>query len=247
MYIKTPFEQFELIVLKKLVLFGFDFSITNFSISLMVSLLFLLGLFYLSSYELKLIPNNWQNFFELIFGFIVSLVKDQLSTKGIRYIPLVFVIFTFILTMNLMGLLPFGYTVTSQVVITFMLALTVFISLIIIGFYKHGLSFLKIFIPSGIPMWLLPILSGIEIMSYCLRPISLAIRLGANMLAGHVLLHIVAGATLYTLSLSIFLVILPILFILFFIVLELGIAVLQAYVFSILTCIYLFDSLYTHH
>eukprot|EP01112_Ceratiomyxa_fruticulosa_P022044 TRINITY_DN7967_c0_g1_i3.p1 TRINITY_DN7967_c0_g1~~TRINITY_DN7967_c0_g1_i3.p1 ORF type:complete len:151 (+),score=4.14 TRINITY_DN7967_c0_g1_i3:158-610(+) len=146
--------------------------------------------------------------------------------------------------MNLMGLLPFGYTVTSQVIITFMLALTVFISLIIIGFAKNGIIFLKIFIPSGIPLWLLPLLIIIEIMSFCLRPISLSIRLGANMLAGHVLLNIVAGATVYTLTISVFLVILPILFIMFFMILEIGIACLQAYVFSILTCIYLFDSLY---
>ena len=142
MKIFTPFEQFELIVLKKLEIFGFDFSITNLTISIFVSLFFLFCLFYLSNYNLKVIPGNWQNFMELLYNFIVNLVKDQLSYKGIKYMPIIFIIFSFILTMNLMGLLPFGYTVTSQVVITFMLALTVFISLIIIGFTKHGLSFL---------------------------------------------------------------------------------------------------------
>lgn len=244
----SPFEQFELNVFYPI--FGkntnFDISITNTTITLIfaVSLIALLLVF--SIYNAKVLPSRWQSIVELIYKFVQTLIKEQTGARGQPYFPLIFTVFLFILFLNLIGLMPYGFTVTAQVAVTGTLALSFFIGLTIIGFKEQGISFLKLFVPSGIPMWLLPLLIVIEIMSYSLRPLSLAIRLFANMLAGHVLLHIIAGAALVALSKNILLAVAPWLFITAFMVLEIGIAFLQAYVFSILLCIYLHDSIYGH-
>lgn len=242
----SPFEQFELNVFYPLYIGNLDFSITNTTITLVFAILLILFFLTISLYNATLIPGYWQSLIELIYKFIQSLIKEQIGSKGQPYFPLIFVVFLFILFLNLIGLVPYGFTVTAQIAVTFTLALSFFIGLTIIGFKAQGIKFLKIFVPSGIPLWLLPLLIVIEIMSYCLRPLSLSIRLFANMLAGHVLLHIIAGASLFALTKNILLALLPWLFITVFMVLEIGIAFLQAYVFSILLCIYLHDSLYGH-
>jgi F-type H+-transporting ATPase subunit a len=176
----------------------------------------------------------------------LGLIKEQTGLRGINYFPLIFNVFILILCLNLLGLVPFNFTVTAQIAVTFTMALSFFIGFIIIGFKEQGLLFLKIFVPSGIPNWLLPLLVLIEIMSFFLRPLSLSIRLFANMLAGHVLLHIIAGAVIVALLTNFLIAFVPWLFIIVFLVLEIGIAFLQAYVFSILLCIYLHDSIYGH-
>jgi len=244
----SPFEQFELNVFYPVFVrnTNFDLSVTNTTITMIFATTLIVLFITLSIFNAKLLPSRWQSVVELIYKFVQSLIKEQTGSKGQPYFPLIFTTFLFILFLNLIGLLPYGFTVTAQVAITFTLALSFFIGLIIIGFKIQGLHFLKIFVPSGIPAWLLPLLIVIEIMSFCLRPLSLAIRLFANMLAGHVLLHIIAGAALFAFSINFFLGLIPWAFITAFMVLEVGIAFLQAYVFSILLCIYLHDSIYGH-
>jgi F-type H+-transporting ATPase subunit a len=246
----SPFEQFELNIFSSTILrlnnIGIDISITNLTIILLFVLFVLVFLIIGSLYNARVYPYRWQSFIELIYKFVQSLIKEQIGSKGQRYFPLIFFVFILILSLNLIGLLPFSFTVTAQIAITFSLALSFFIGLIVIGFKEQGISFLKIFVPSGIPNWLLPLLVLIEIMSFFLRPLSLSIRLFANMLAGHVLLHIIAGAVIVALTKNILIAFVPWLFIIVFLILEIGIAFLQAYVFSILLCIYLHDSIYGH-
>ncbi len=248
--IYSPFEQFELNIYSLKILYfkniGIDLSITNLTITLLFVITILIGFLGLIIYDAKICPNRWQVILEIIYKFIQGLIKEQIGNKGINYFPLIFTVFLSILSLNLIGLLPFSFTVTAQIAITFTLALSFFIGLILIGFNEQKISFLKIFVPSGIPNWLLPLLVVIEIMSFFLRPLSLSIRLFANMLAGHVLLHIIAGAVIVALATSFLLAILPWFFIIVFLVLEIGIGFLQAYVFSILLCIYLHDSIYGH-
>ena len=248
LFLNSPFEQFELNVFFPIFAknANFDISITNTTITMFFAITLIVLLLVLFIYNAKILPSRWQSLVELIYDFIQTLIKEQTGARGQPYFPLIFTVFLFILFLNLIGLMPYGFTVTAQVAITFTMSLSFFIGLTIIGFKEQGISFLKLFVPSGIPMWLLPLLVVIEIMSYSLRPLSLAIRLFANMLAGHVLLHIIAGAALVALSKSILLAFVPWAFITAFMVLELGIAFLQAYVFSILLCIYLHDSIYGH-
>jgi F-type H+-transporting ATPase subunit a len=246
----SPFEQFELNTFSLSILYlkniGIDISITNLTITLLFVIFVLINLISLFLYNARILPSRWQSIIELVYKFVQSLIKEQIGSKGQQYFPLIFIVFILILSLNLIGLLPFSFTVTAQIAITFSLALSFFIGLILIGFKEQGISFLKIFVPSGIPNWLLPLLVLIEIMSFFLRPLSLSIRLFANMLAGHVLLHIIAGAVIIALFKNILISFIPWLFIIVFLVLELGIAFLQAYVFSILLCIYLHDSIYGH-
>lgn len=251
MKIFSPFEQFELNIFYPIfgsnVYNSFDISITNTTITLIFAVSMILLLLSLSTYNAKVLPTRWQSVVELIYKFVQTLIKEQAGNKGQPYFPLIFTVFLFILFLNLIGLFPYGFTVTAQMAVTFTMALSFFIGLTIIGFKIQGISFLKLFVPSGIPAWLLPLLVVIEVMSYSLRPLSLAIRLFANMLAGHVLLHIIAGAAVVALTKTILLAFLPWAFITAFMVLEIGIAFLQAYVFSILLCIYLHDSIYGGH
>jgi F-type H+-transporting ATPase subunit a len=235
----SPFEQFELsLILPLEVSRNISISITNIIIYLLFVVIVVLSVCFFSTYETKLIPNKWQNFLEMIYQFVLGLIVEQSGQKGKVLFPFIFVTFLFILTSNLIGLTPFGFTVTSHLSVTFYLALSFFLSWIIIGVKNHGLGFLRIFLPSGIPLWLAPLLVVIEILSFLLRPISLSVRLFANMLAGHILLYIIASATLF-MGILFFL---PFSFILMFMILEIGIAFLQSYVFTILLTIYLKDS-----
>jgi F-type H+-transporting ATPase subunit a len=190
---------------------------------------------------------------ELCYNFILAIIRQQASNKAIIYFPILFLTFFFILLSNIMGLIPFGFTTTSNIIITFFLAFSFNLSFLILGFQKHGIKFLKVFVPKGAPLILMPLIIAIEILSYLLRTLSLSVRLFANMMAGHVLLHIVGGFVTWIISRSFEdIAILTILFnpvITFFLllILELGIAFLQAYVFIILLCIYLNDSLNPGH
>lgn len=186
------------------------------------------------------------NCYESTYQFVYTLTAEQANRKGIKYFPHLITIFLLILVFNLSGLSPFTMTATSHVVITFGLALSYFIAWIIIGIYELGPKFIYIFCPKNMPAWLLPLLICIEFLSFCLRPVSLGVRLFANMLAGHVLLYILASACVY-LFLKLILLAIPAFAIIGAIgVLELGIAFLQSYIFTILLAIYLKDSLYSH-
>ena len=237
----SPFSQFEITVLQKInpIL---DLSITNFTIYITIITLITLGFYNLSINSAKLIPTNYQQIIEIFYTFILSLVVEQTNKNGLRYFPILFFLFNFLLASNLLGLFPWSFTITAQIIFTAFLSLSFFSGWIIQGIIFLKQDFIRIFIPRGIPGWLLPLLVVIEILSFLIRPLSLSIRLFANMLAGHILLFILASSIF---SLGIF-GILPFTFILAFLVLEIGICFLQAYVFTILLAIYLSDSFKAH-
>jgi F-type H+-transporting ATPase subunit a len=191
-----------------------------------------------------LIPGRWQNMAELSYEFIANMVRENAGREGLRYFPFVFSLFMFILFANMLGMIPFTFTVTSHIIVTFALAAVVFIGVTVIGFARHGVGFLRLFVPSGVPIFLLPLLVVIELLSYLTRPISLSVRLFAHMMAGHTMLEVFGS---FVVALGVLAGWAPLAFIVALTGLEIGIAFLQAYVFAILSCIYLNDALHLHH
>ena len=181
---------------------------------------------------------------ELVYEFVANMVKSNVGQSGMRYFPFIFCLFIFILVLNLLGMLPYSFTVTSHIIVTFALAATVFLVVTAIGFINHGFGFLKLFVPHGVPWWLMPIIVPIELISYLIRPVSLSVRLFANMMAGHTMLKVFGG---FVVMLGIIGGWAPLAFIVVFTGLEFLIAFLQAYVFAILTCLYLNDAIHLHH
>jgi F-type H+-transporting ATPase subunit a len=174
---------------------------------------------------------------------ITGMLDQSVGAKGRKFVPLIFTLFMFILTCNLFGMIPYGFTVTSHISITFALAMMVFLLVTLVGIYLHGFHFFSLFLPAGTPWWLAPLMVVIELFAYLARPVSLSLRLAANMVAGHVLLKVIAG---FVVSMAIYLKILPIPFLVILIGFELFVAVLQAYIFTILSCVYLSDALNLH-
>nr|WVH37075.1 ATP synthase F0 subunit a [Meteora sporadica]WVH37077.1 ATP synthase F0 subunit a [Meteora sporadica] len=244
----TPLEQFDISRFLNLYILK-DFSITNSSIT-MILVSFILVVYFIGSLQsAKLIPNGWQWSTEQLYKFILNLVDQNIGKEGKRYFPFIFFLFVSLLFYNLAGMVPYTFTVTSHIVITFGLALAIFIGINIIGINKHKLHFFSLFVPQGSPKALLPFLSVIEVVSYIFRVFSLSIRLFANMMSGHTLLKIMAGFTWTLLNAGGFLYYLSIVpFAIVFALtgLEIGIAILQAYVFTILVCIYLNDVIHLH-
>jgi F-type H+-transporting ATPase subunit a len=187
---------------------------------------------------------------EMLYEFVADMLRGAAGPEAMVFFPLVFTLFSFILVANVMGLIPYGFTVTSHIIITAALALLVFFTVIIAGFWKHGLRFLRVFVPSGIPIYILPLVTAIEVMSFLTRPLSHSVRLFANMLAGHITLKVFAGFIIMLGGAGILGILgasLPFIITLMLTALELLVAVLQAYVFAILTCIYLNDALHPGH
>jgi ATP synthase subunit 6 len=247
--IASPLEQFEIVTIVPLNFFGWNFSITNSSLFLVLSCLLLLLSLSFSFYRSSLIPNRWQSLKETLYELTSSMVQENLGTKGEYYFPFIFVLHLMLLTCNLIGMVPYTFTVTSHIAFTFGLALSIFIGINIIGIQTHGIKFFSLFLPRGVPLIIVPLLVTIEFISYTVKVFTLSIRLFANMTSGHTLLKIIAGFAWTMLSagsvLAIFHLI-PLTLLLALIGLELGIAGLQAYVFTLLTCIYLNDVLDTH-
>ena len=179
---------------------------------------------------------------EISYNFIAQLLQDTVGNEGRRFFPFVFTIFMFVLIGNMVGMIPYSFTFTSHIIVTFVLAAIVFIGVTILGFIKHRLHFFSFFVIPGLPWYMLPLLIPIEVISYLSRPISLSVRLFANMLAGHTLLKVFAG---FVVALG-FAGVLPLAFIVALTGLEILIAFLQAYVFAILTCLYINDALHLH-
>lgn len=230
---------------------GIDVSFTNAS-AWMVGVLVVLSFFLLKGMQQKaLVPGRWQLMVELTYEFVANMVRDNIGREGKQFFPLIFTLFMFILGLNMAGMLPYGYTVTSHIIVTFAMAAVVFLGVTALGFIKNGAGFLKLFVPSGTPPLMLLLVIPIELVSYCVRPISLSVRLFANMLAGHIMMKIFAGFIIsLTVGLGIaggVLAILPFAFTLFLTGLELLVAFLQAYVFAILTCLYINDALHPSH
>jgi F-type H+-transporting ATPase subunit a len=242
----SPFEQFEIKILTPILVGKYDFSLTNLNVYLILTTITLLGIMFFVTRKLTVIPTPWQTLIESIYTFVLNLIIEQTGVKGRIFFPALFSIFWVILLLNLLGLTPFGFTATGHIIVTTTLSISFFIAWIIVGIVNLKFQFLRIFLPRGIPNWLIPLLVIIEILSFLIRPLSLAIRLFANMLAGHILLFIIATASLVLAKSFVLSGLLPFSFILAFIVLEIGIAFLQAYVFTILLCIYLSDSFRAH-
>ena len=244
-----PIKQFEIHRLADIRIGHFDLSFTNSSLMMILSLVVVSVFFYMATAKQDLIPGRLQSIAEIMYEFIADMIRSTSGTEGLRFFPFIFTLFLFILAANVLGLFPVFLTLTSQIIVTLSLSLTVMAVVIVYGIYKNGFRFLKIFLPSGIPFYVLPIVIPIEIFSFLSRPISLSVRLFANMLAGHVLLKIFAGfiITLGTAGIWSILAPLPFIFTIALIALELLVAFLQAYVFAILTCIYLNDALHPGH
>nr|YP_009389236.1 ATP synthase F0 subunit 6 [Thorea hispida]ARX95980.1 ATP synthase F0 subunit 6 [Thorea hispida] len=249
MFIYNPLEQFEIITILPGDYFGLNFSLTNSSFFLLLSCIFIWLYFYLVLYRPILIPHSWQYIKESLYTLTSSMIQDNLGLKGEIYFPFIFTLYTILLFCNLIGMIPYTFTVTSHIIFTFGLALSVFIGINIIGIKVHGIRFFSIFLPKNVPLVIIPLLIAIEIISYFIKVFTLSIRLFANMTSGHTLLKIIANFTWTMLSSSGLLFIfhiLPFGLLVILIGLELGIAILQAYVFALLTCIYLNDVLDTH-
>lgn len=244
----NPLEQFRILVLQKLFFGNLDISITNNTIILTVILIAFTFLFYVNYSNNTYIPNKWQYFTENVYLFVLQLFKQQINNiVALKYFPLVLFIFSFILISNLIGLLPYGFTITGHIIFTFQIAFSLFLGITLINFFNNKFEFFNLFVPSGVPKPLIPFLVIIEIVSYLIRPFSLAVRLFANMLAGHTLLNILSAFIFNVFKKYALVSFLPLLFIVFIIVLEFCIAIVQAYIFSILVCIYLNDIYNTSH
>ena len=237
-------HQFEIKRLIPLELFGYDVSFTNASLFMVIALL-AIPLFYLIAMNRRsLVPGRLQSTAELSYEFIANMVRENVGEAGMKYFPWVFTIFVFILVLNLLGLLPYSFTVTSHIIVTFALAAMVWLTITAIGFINHGVGFLKLFVPDGVPWWLMPIIIVIELLSYLIRPISHSVRLFANMMAGHVMLKLFAS---FVIALGLIGGWAPFVFLLGFTGLEVFVAFLQAFIFTVLTCIYLNDAVNMHH
>jgi F-type H+-transporting ATPase subunit a len=238
----SPLTQF---MVKPLVSFsvgGFDLSFTNAALFMLLSTFSIISFLGLGLRKQAAVPGKFQSLVELSYELVLTMLKENVGTKGQAYFPFVFSLFLFVLFGNLLGLLPYAFTFTSQLVLTFGLALLVFIVVTFIGFFKHGLRFFKFFLPEGAPLLMAPLLIPIEVISYLSRPVSLSIRLFANMMAGHTMLKVFALFSVLLGAYGISTILLNTVLIAF----EVLVAFLQAYVFSVLTCLYLSDAIHMH-
>ena len=238
----SPLHQFEIQPLIKINIGGIDASFTNSALFMVISVATVILFLVLSMRGRALVPGRWQSMAELSYEFIGGMLRDNVGSEGRQYFPFIFSLFMFILFGNLLGLIPYGFTYTSHIIVTFAMAATVFIGVTIVGFMKHGIKFFGLLLPHGVPWYIAPLLVPIELLSYFTRPVSLSLRLFANMTAGHTMLKVFAG---FVVAIGVFGVV-PLVFVAALTGLEFLIAFLQAYVFTILTCIYLNDSLHLH-
>lgn len=240
----SPLAQFEIKTWIDINVLGFDVSFTNASFFMMLVVL-AISIFVIGGMsKASAVPGRWQSMVELVYEFISNMLYESVGPEARKFFPFVFSLFMFILFANLMGMIPGTFTVTSHIAVTLAFAAVVFIGVTVVGFMKNGMGFLKLFVPSGTPFLLTVLLVVIELISYLVRPMSLSVRLFANMMAGHTLLKVLAG---FIFSLGLALGWLPLLFITALTGLEIIVAILQAYVFAMLTCIYLNDAYHPGH
>jgi F-type H+-transporting ATPase subunit a len=240
----SPMEQFEIKRLLNFQLGSLDASFTNSALWMTIAVILAFLLFVVGTQKRALVPGRVQAMAELGYEFVANMVRDNVGDAGKKYFPFVLTLFVFILFCNVLGLVPYSFTPTSHIIVTFAMAAVVFVGVTVIGFARHGAHFLSLFVPKGVPVVLLLLLVPIEIISYFVRPFSLSIRLFANMLAGHTMLKVFGG---FVVMLGLIGGWAPLAFIVVFTGLELLIAFLQAYVFAILTCLYLNDAVHLHH
>ena len=239
----SPLEQFKIEELIPLKIGGVNAAFTNSSLWMVIAILAITLFLTLSMRSRALVPGRWQSLAEMSYEFIANLVRDNVGSEGRKYFPFILTLFMFVLFCNIFGMIPYAFTVTSHIIVTLALALLVFIGVTLIGIFKNGVGFLNLFCPSGVPFFVLPLLVPIEIISYFVRPVSLSVRLFLNMMVGHTMLKVFAG---FVVLLGLF-GIGPLAFIVVFIGFELFVAALQAYIFAVLSCLYLHDALHPHH
>jgi F-type H+-transporting ATPase subunit a len=227
-----------------------EFSFTNSSLFMVLTTGLIGAYLIMSTQKRALVPNRVQLVSEMLYEFVANMVSDSAGKAGMKFFPFVFSLFMFVLVANLFGMIPFFFTVTSHIIVTFALAMLVFVVVVVYGFWKNGLGFLKLFVPSGVPMYILPLVAIIEVISFLSRPISLSVRLFANVLAGHITLKVFAGFVVSMGGLG-FLgwlgALLPLTLTVGITALEFLVAVLQAYVFALLTSMYINDAIHPGH
>ncbi len=245
-----PIHQFVISEIVPIDIAGMNFSFTNSSLFMIATAVGAGAFLYLTTSSRGLIPSRMQSISEMSYEFIANMLRDAAGTAGMKFFPLVFSLFMFVLVANLFGMFPYFFTITSHIIVTFALAMLVVLTVIVYGFWKHGFGFLKLFVPHGIPAVLIPLVVAIEVISFLSRPISLSVRLFANMLAGHITLKVFAG---FVTSLSamgavgVAGAVLPLAMTVALTGLEFLVAFLQAYVFAVLTCMYLNDAIHPGH
>jgi F-type H+-transporting ATPase subunit a len=244
-----PIHQFRIEPIVPLHIGGYDLSFTNSSLFMVLTVAAAGAFLLIPTRPRATVPGRWQSAAELTYEFVEKTLKDSAGSAGMKFFPFVFSLFMFILVANLWGMFPYFFTVTSHIIITAAMAIAVILTVIVYGFWKNGLRFFKLFVPSGVPKAILPFIVVIEVLSFISRPISLSIRLFANMLAGHITLKVFAGfvTLLGTAGFLAPLAILPLLGTVALTALEFLVAALQAYVFAILTSLYLNDALHPGH
>jgi len=241
----NPMHQFEVYKIGPEINLGStNLSFTNASLFMTISAAFILLFLFAGTKKKSLIPSKLQLVTEMSYTFVAKMINDTAGSNAKPFFPFIFTLFMFVLFCNMVGMLPYSFTVTSHIIVTFVLAAFVFVGVTIIGFLKHGIKYLELFVPKGVPIVLLPLIIVIEIISYLSRPVSLSVRLFANMMAGHTMMKVFGG---FVISLGLLGGWLPLGFSVALTGLEILVAFLQAYVFAILTCIYLNDALNLHH
>ncbi|TWS97079.1 F0F1 ATP synthase subunit A [Reyranella sp. CPCC 100927] len=240
----SPIEQFKIERLIPIKLGNVDISYTNSALWMTIAVVVVTLFLVLGTRQRALVPGRWQSMAEMSYEFVANLLQEQAGNAGRVFFPFIFTLFMFILAGNLLGLIPYSFTFTSHIVVTFGMAIVVFIGVTVIGFIKHGFHFLSFFVPKGVPAAMLILIIPIEILSYLTRPVSLAIRLFANMMAGHTMLKVFSG---FVVALGVLGGWLPLAVNVALTGFEVLVAFLQAYVFAILTCIYLNDALHMDH
>lgn len=247
----NPIKQFVIEPIgNEIVVAGYDVSFTNSALFMVIGATLSILFLNIAMRKQAMVPGRLQMSAEMLYEFVSKMVNENIGSKGRQYFPFIFTLFTFILVGNLLGLLPWAFTYTSHLIVTGALAVSIFAMAIIFGLYNHGLKFFTLFLPAGVPWWLVPFIIPLELLSFVIRPVTHSVRLFANMMVGHLILKIVisfaiaavSAGGIYT-AISIF----PVLFNVLMIIFEVLVAGIQAYVFAILACVYLKDSVELHH
>jgi len=246
-----PIEQFQIKNLMPMIsVGGHEIAFTNSALFMLIIVAAVSTLLIVATAPRALVPGRLQSVAELSYEFVANTLRSSTGTEGMKFFPFVFTLFMFVLFANLIGLIPYSFTVTSQLIVTATLALLVFVIVVGYGFWRHGLHFLMLFVPKGVPVYILPAIVVIEVLSFISRPVSHSVRLFANMLAGHITLQVFAGFIIMLAGFGVlgwFGAALPFIMVVMLTALELLVAFLQAYVFAILTCIYLNDAIHPGH
>lgn len=240
----NPLEQFAIHYYTDVPnVFGLNLNLTNSSLFITISAAFIVLFLAVGMKRRALVPGRLQSMVEMSYEMVASMLRDNVGNEGRQYFPFIFTLFMFVLTCNLMGMLPYSFTVTSHIAVTFALSIFIFIAVTVIAIAKHGTKFFGFFLPHGTPWWMAPLMVFIELFAYVARPFSLSVRLAANMMAGHTMLKVIAG---FVIALGFTLGWAPIALLVVLTGFEIFVAVLQAYIFTVLTCVYLNDAIHLH-